>query len=111
MSEISVKSLEGKQFEILKFVEGITPKPVDNSSFDPKPFIRSFETSVDQLLKIKRKTSRKIEDLEDQTNASEASTKSKIQDINLTFDAVRQGFSTLEVQVGQVASTAVYCSF
>lgn len=75
MSEISLKSLEGKQFDILKFVEGITP--VENSSFDPKPFIRSFETSVDQLLKIKRKTSRKIEDLEDQANASETSTKTR----------------------------------
>jgi hypothetical protein len=55
-------------------------------AFDPKPFIRSFETLSDGLSKLKRKLIIKIEDIEDQITASESQRDRAYQEFATRFD-------------------------
>ena len=54
--------------------------------FDPKPLLSAFEEVTAELLKVKRKVKKKIEDQEDAFNASELSRRAKFEDIRKMFD-------------------------
>ncbi|KAJ3382348.1 Exocyst complex component 5 [Lobulomyces angularis] len=108
---VNIESFRGR-FDVKEFVETISNQhvidaKVISTQFDPKPFIRTFEATVDELLKLKRKVQRKIDDLDDQAAATESSTRQKMQEITSTFENCRLGFESLETQINHVGATAV----
>ncbi|KAJ3109202.1 Exocyst complex component 5 [Phlyctochytrium planicorne] len=56
-------------------------------SFDPKPLIRSFETSLDELLRLRRKVQNKIDDLDDAAKASEVARKRKLGELHAAIES------------------------
>ncbi|KAJ3021108.1 Exocyst complex component 5 [Thoreauomyces humboldtii] len=75
--------------------------------FDPKPFIRNFEASIDELLRLKRKVHNKIEDLEDQAEASDKARRKKLMEINEAMQDAQTAFESLESRLGDVGKTAI----
>ncbi|KAJ3148810.1 Exocyst complex component 5, partial [Irineochytrium annulatum] len=99
------------------YIESITRRSVAPSSstspsrtaapFEPKPLIRTFETSLDELLKLRRKVAGKIEDLEDAAKASEQNRLRKLGELNGAVEDVRAAFGSLERDLGMVGKTAI----
>ena len=56
---------------------------------NPKPYIRAFESTIDELLKLRKKVTAKIEDIEDEMAASETSRKQTLADIANSFEVVQ----------------------
>ena len=53
-----------------------------NTELNVKPYIRLFETSVDELLKMRRKITAKIQDTEDQVLSTENSRSTSMVELN-----------------------------
>ncbi|KAJ3279781.1 Exocyst complex component 5 [Borealophlyctis nickersoniae] len=108
---VKLDTFRGK-FVPRDFIESISAKQIvqaraNPQEFDPKPFIRNFESGVEELLRLKRKVQNKIEDLEDQAAASELARRRKLVEINEAFDDVQTAFEALDSRLGEVGNTAI----
>jgi hypothetical protein len=61
------------------------PQHVD---FDSQPFVRSFETSLEELNRLRKQVQRKIGELEDVVSAAETSHRSQIRDIVKSYEVI-----------------------
>jgi hypothetical protein len=85
---LRIENFKGKNFNSRDFIESLSykltaefNKPAKDGQefdFDPRPFIRTFESVTEELLRLKRKITSKIEDLEDQQAAQLALTRRKV---------------------------------
>ncbi|KAJ3216736.1 Exocyst complex component 5 [Dinochytrium kinnereticum] len=75
--------------------------------FDPKPLIRAFEGSLDELLRLRRKVQNKIDDLDDAAKASEVARKRKLAELQAAIEDVKSAFQALESHLGMVGKTAI----
>lgn len=57
------------------------------SAFNPKPFIRSFESAVDQLIQVRKDVQAKTEQMEKSVRVSEREYSKKMADLNRGFEA------------------------
>ena len=57
-----------------------------NAAFDPKPFIRSFEAAVDQLISIRKDVQAKTEQMEKSVRVSEREYSKKMDGLNRGFE-------------------------
>ncbi|KAJ3152868.1 Exocyst complex component 5 [Geranomyces variabilis] len=108
---VRLDTFKGK-FAAGEFVEALSAKLVAHAQntprqFDPKPFIRTFEASIDELLRLKRKVHNKIDDLEDQAQASDRLRKKKLIEINDAMQDAQTAFEALESRLGDVGKTAI----
>lgn len=62
---------------------------------------------MEELTKLKKTVSRKIEDLEDAYQASESARKKKMQELNYSFESAYAAFESLERRLGEVGNTAI----
>lgn len=56
------------------------------AAFDPKPFIRTFEASVDQLISLRKDVQAKTEQMEKSVRVAEREYSKKMADLNRGFE-------------------------
>ncbi|KAJ3045432.1 Exocyst complex component 5 [Rhizophlyctis rosea] len=100
------------KFNARDFIEAISSKNVvqaqgNTQEFDPKPFIRNFESAVEELLRLRKKVQNKIDDLEDEAMAGENARKRKLGELGGAFDEVQTAFEQLDSRLGEVGKTAI----
>jgi hypothetical protein len=54
--------------------------------FDPKPFIRTFERSIDELLKLRESVKKESKDLEASVQLIETGHRKKLVELKTTFE-------------------------
>lgn len=57
-----------------------------SAAFDPKPFIRTFEASVDQLISLRKDVQAKTEQMEKSVRVAEREYSKKMADLNRGFE-------------------------
>ncbi|KAL7748429.1 Exocyst complex component 5 [Sorochytrium milnesiophthora] len=77
------------------------------SEFDAKPFIHVFENALADLVKVRKRVLRNIEELEDAQTAADNVHKTKLGELNRSFQGMYTSFRTLESRIGDVGNTAV----
>jgi hypothetical protein len=103
------KELNQGKFDVADFVGSISEKLIASSkadsgrtsphtltqfsltflsvAFDPKPFIRTFEASVDKLIAIRKDVQSKTEQMEKSVRVTEREYSKKMADLNRGFEA------------------------
>ncbi|KAI8893209.1 exocyst complex component Sec10-like protein [Globomyces pollinis-pini] len=94
-------------FSAKDIIEKTTKRTQCGPVFDAKPYIRSFESITEELLRLKRKLQNKIEDQEDSVKASEHSQKRSFKEFNDNYDSIYQAFESLNTRLGEVGNTAI----
>ncbi|KAJ3341503.1 Exocyst complex component 5 [Gonapodya sp. JEL0774] len=94
------------------FVEGISERLVEdsrkqNQEFNPKGFIRTFESAAEEVTKLRKSMLRRIADLEDTAAAADASRRKRLGELNVVFEEVYSAFDGLETRIAEIGNTAV----
>ncbi|OCH92156.1 exocyst complex component Sec10 [Obba rivulosa] len=101
-----------EKFDVKDFVASISEKLIaqskaDSGPFDPKPFIRTFEAAVDQLIAVRKDVQSKTEQMEKVVRTAEREYSKKMAELNRGFEAVGQSFSGMETKMNEVGRTAI----
>ncbi|ORZ36510.1 exocyst complex component Sec10-domain-containing protein [Catenaria anguillulae PL171] len=113
---IQLAAFSDPAFKVHRIIDAITFRPLSVSrlhsneqsqSFDVRPFAKLFTSTLDDLVRLRKRVQREINDLEDQLAAQETSSKSKLADLGKSFSRVYSTFDTLESRVSEVGTTAV----
>ncbi|KAI9142981.1 exocyst complex component Sec10-like protein [Paraphysoderma sedebokerense] len=110
---VTIDKFRVPKFSSKDFIESLcyrhlqTAKSSRQKEFDPKPFIRTFESSIEELVRLRKKVQRQIDDLEDEAAAMQKSHKAKSTDLNRAFKDTYKQFETLETRISDVGNTAV----
>ncbi|KAI8076652.1 exocyst complex component Sec10-like protein [Gilbertella persicaria] len=97
------------------FIERISASVLDqmkdvngNSvALDPKPFIRTFESVLEELQQLKTRVQEQCSELENSTQAAELEYKRNITDLHGAFEDVYRSYDSLESRIGDVGKTAI----
>lgn len=97
------------------FVEKISASVIDqmkdangnSAAFDPKPFIRTFESVLEELHLLKTRVQEQCNELESSTQSAELEYKRNITDLHGAFDDVYRSYDSLESRIGEVGKTAI----
>ncbi|CAG8462715.1 6134_t:CDS:10 [Diversispora eburnea] len=106
---LKIETFEGK-FTTRDFVENTSKnllKHANPKAFDPKPFIRTFERSIDELLKLRETVTEQSKDLEASVQLTEAGHRKKLNELKSTFEDVVHSFESLETRINEVGNTAI----
>ncbi|THG98877.1 hypothetical protein EW026_g3392 [Hermanssonia centrifuga] len=108
---LSLESFEGK-FDVKEFVAGISERLISQSKassgpFDPKPFIRTLEAAVDQLITQRKDVQARTEQMEKSVKVAEREYSKKMAELNRGFEAVGQSFGGMESKMNEVGRTAI----
>ncbi|GAA5804381.1 hypothetical protein HPULCUR_009869 [Helicostylum pulchrum] len=77
------------------------------AAFDPKPFIRTFESVLEELQLLKTRVQEQCNELENSTQSAELEYKRNITDLHGAFDDVYRSYDSLETRIGDVGKTAI----
>ncbi|GAA96373.1 uncharacterized protein L969DRAFT_91493 [Mixia osmundae IAM 14324] len=99
-------------FSVSIFIAGLTDQLIadaknPSSSLDPQPFLQLFETTVDQLLPLRRQVASQTTSIEKAVAASERAYSLKVRELKDNFTAVSGSFGNLEKRISEVGSTAI----
>jgi len=99
-------------YSIQDFVEQITEEQViqarkENTEFEPRKFIRTFENAIEELVKLHEQISSNIVTLEEEVKREEENKKNRAKELNSAFDDVFKAFEKLENRIGEVGNTAI----
>jgi len=99
-------------YSIQDFVEQITEEQViqarkENTEFEPRQFIRTFENAIEELVKLHEQVSSHIVTLEEEVKREEENKKNRAKELNSAFDDVFKAFEKLENRIGEVGNTAI----
>ncbi|GAA5810506.1 hypothetical protein MFLAVUS_003928 [Mucor flavus] len=96
------------------FIEQISASVIEqtksvggNATFDPKPFIRTFESVLEELQHLKTRVQEQCNELENSTQSAELEYKRNITDLHGAFDDVYRSYDSLETRIGDVGKTAI----
>ncbi|KAI7890173.1 exocyst complex component Sec10-domain-containing protein [Mucor mucedo] len=97
------------------FIERISATVIDQmkdangkpTTFDPKPFIRTFENVLEELQHLKTRVQEQCSELENSTQTAELEYKRNITDLHGAFDDVYRSYDSLESRIGDVGKTAI----
>ncbi|KAG9289444.1 hypothetical protein G9A89_008005 [Geosiphon pyriformis] len=106
---LKIETFQGK-FTTKDFVEKTTRnliKYANPKAFNPKPFIRAFESSIDELMKLRKTVQEQSDDLEGSVQFTEVSHRKKLQELTSTFEDVVTSFESLETRINEVGNTAI----
>ncbi|GJE84255.1 exocyst complex component Sec10 [Phanerochaete sordida] len=109
--QLSLQSFEGK-FDVKDFVGGLSERLIAQSKasagpFDPKPFIRTLEMAVDQLISLRKDVQTRTEQMEKSVKVAEREYGKKMVELNRGFEAVGGSFSGMEQRMSEVGRTAI----
>lgn len=79
----------------------------NSAAFDPKPFIRTFESVLEELHLLKTRVQEQCNELESSTQSAELEYKRNITDLHGAFDDVYRSYDSLESRIGEVGKTAI----
>ncbi|KAG0242345.1 Exocyst complex component 5, partial [Actinomortierella wolfii] len=79
----------------------------NSNTFDPKPFIRTFESSLEELEKLTNTMQKMITDLERQTQKEEIAFKKQVKELGVSFEDVQATLESLDNRISEVGGTAV----
>ncbi|KAG0270149.1 Exocyst complex component 5 [Actinomortierella ambigua] len=101
-------SFSSKAF-IEKLSNGIIQTRIreNSNTFDPKPFIRTFESSLEELDKLSNGMQKMITDLERQTQKEEIAFKKQVKELGVSFEDVQSTLESLDNRISEVGGTAV----
>ncbi|KAF8574198.1 exocyst complex protein [Ramaria rubella] len=108
---LNLPTFEDK-FDVKEFVSSISEKLISQSKaepgpFDPRPFIRTFESAVDRLIDVRRNLQRQTDALEKSVKPAERDYSKKMSELNVGFEAVGKSFSSMESKMSEVGRTAI----
>ncbi|CAO1620019.1 unnamed protein product [Parajaminaea phylloscopi] len=94
------------------FLAGLTDRlisrsKVDPGPFNPRPFIRTFETAVEKLQGLRQQLLDEQGALASSVQVAQSAYSSKIHELSSHFTSVSQSFSSLESRFGEVSRTAI----
>ncbi|KAG8931285.1 Exocyst complex component 5 [Tulasnella sp. 419] len=109
--QLILKSFQDK-FDIKDFISNISEKLIaqsqaDPGPYDPKPFIRTFESVVDVLMGLRKEVQSKTESQEQAVRVAEKEYSKKLVDLNSGFESVGKSFNSMESKIGEVGRTAI----
>ncbi|KAH9977834.1 exocyst complex component Sec10-like protein [Lactifluus volemus] len=107
---LRLETFQGK-FDVKDFVGTFSEKLIaqskkDSGPFDPKPFVRTFETAVDRLIALRKDVQAKTEQMEKVVRTAEREYSKKMSDLDRGFEAVGASFSSMETRMNEVGRTA-----
>ncbi|PWN33920.1 exocyst complex component Sec10 [Meira miltonrushii] len=100
-------------FNSKDFLAGLSEKLIarskaDPGPFNPRPFIRTFESSVDSLLSLRSQLTTQITSLSSSVRVSESAYTSKLHDLSSHFASASASFGSLENRFSEVGRTAMH---
>lgn len=100
-------------FNSKDFLAGLSEKLIarskaDPGPFNPRPFIRTFESSVDALLNLRSQLTSQITSLSSSVRVSESAYTSKLHDLSSHFASASASFGSLENRFSEVGRTAMH---
>ncbi|GET01528.1 exocyst complex component Sec10 [Rhizophagus clarus] len=107
---LKIETFQQGNFTTREFVENVSKsilKRANPKEFDPKPFIRTFERSIDELLKLRESVKKESKDLEASVQLIETGHRKKLVELKTTFEDVVNSFETLETRINEVGNTAI----
>ncbi|CAG8436215.1 7102_t:CDS:10 [Funneliformis caledonium] len=107
---LKIETFQQGNFTTKEFVENTSKnllKQANPRAFDPKPFIRTFERSIDELLKLRDSVNKESKDLETSMQLIESGHRKKLVELKTTFEDVVHSFETLETRINEVGNTAI----
>jgi hypothetical protein len=113
---LKLEAFKGK-FNQKDFIESLNKRitGLKDQEFNVIPYIRTFESATEELLRLKRKLQSKIEDQEDSQmfiiafkfSAGVSQIKRKIKDFGDTLEHVHKEFESLDTRLTDVGNTAI----
>ncbi|KAF9357950.1 Exocyst complex component 5 [Mortierella sp. NVP85] len=109
---LRVESFQGT-FSSKTFIEKLSSGIIatrikeNSNTFDPKPFIRTFESSLEELEKLASKMQKHTIELERETQKEELAFKKKVKELGHSFENVQTSLESLESRISEVGSTAI----
>jgi len=99
-------------YSITDFVEQITEEQVvqarkENTEFEPRQFIRTFENAIEELVKLHKQINSQIVTLQEEVKKEEENKKNRAKELNSAFEDVFKAFENLESRIGEVGNTAI----
>ncbi|CAO1618629.1 unnamed protein product [Jaminaea pallidilutea] len=79
----------------------------DPGPFNPRPFIRTFESAIEQLQGVRNQLSEEQTHLSSSVQVAQSAYSSKLHELSSQFTSVSQSFSSLESRFGEVSRTAI----
>ncbi|KAJ2556817.1 Exocyst complex component 5, partial [Coemansia sp. RSA 1933] len=94
-----------------EFVEEVSRVDLEfakkNSTFEPKPFVRTFERVLEKLLETQEGLESNIAQLERSTKTYADDHRKKMTRLKQTFATVGSSFEKLETQISEVGSNTI----
>ncbi|GJJ74784.1 exocyst complex component 5 [Entomortierella parvispora] len=78
-----------------------------SNTFDPKPFIRTFESSLKELERLSSKMQKHTSELERETQKEELAFKKQVKELGSGFEDVQSTLEGLDSRISEVGSTAI----
>ncbi|KAI8985304.1 exocyst complex component Sec10-like protein [Pilobolus umbonatus] len=78
-----------------------------DTTFEPKPFIRTFEGVLEELQHFKTRVEEQCNELENSTQVAELEYKQNITDLHGAFEDVYRSYDSLENRISEVGKTAI----
>ena len=99
-------------FNTNDFIAQLTSKLVQRSKadpgpFNPRPFIRTFESALDQLVQIRSQVDVQTQQLSSSVHVAESAYAKKLDELSKNFAAVGNSFTSLEDRISEVGRTAI----
>ncbi|EPQ28786.1 uncharacterized protein PFL1_03589 [Pseudozyma flocculosa PF-1] len=99
-------------FNTNEFIAQLTTKLVQRSKadpgpFNPRPFIRTFESALEQLTQIRGQVTAQTQVLSSSVHVAESAYTKKLDELSKNFTAVGNSFSSLEDRISEVGRTAI----
>ncbi len=99
-------------FNTNDFIAQLTSKLVQRSKadpgpFNPRPFIRTFESALDQLIQIRSQVNTQSQQLSSSVHVAESAYTKKLDELGKNFAAVGNSFTSLEDRISEVGRTAI----
>ncbi|KAG8920301.1 Exocyst complex component 5 [Tulasnella sp. 417] len=109
---LKLSTFSSDKFDIKDFIASMSEKLIAQSKaepgpFDPKPFIRTFESAVDVLIDLRKDVQKKTEREEQSCKTAEKEYSKKLSELNKGFESVGKSFNGMESKITEVGRTAV----
>ncbi|ORX98920.1 exocyst complex component Sec10 [Basidiobolus meristosporus CBS 931.73] len=110
-NHLKMETFQGK-FVPKDFVENISVNLVAMArnhpqDFDPKPFIRTFEFAVNELVRLKARVENTVDELERNTEDAQQVYKKRLVNLSEVSKDIQHSFTTLESRVSEVGNIAI----
>lgn len=112
VSELCTLDTFQNDFNTNDFIAQLTSKLVQRSKadpgpFNPRPFIRTFEAAMDQLVQIRAQVDAQSQQISSAVHVAESAYTKKLDELSKNFVAVGNSFNSLEDRISEVGRTAI----